>query len=183
MHVLTTIVLSTGWCVFVLVALVAAVLAYCANYYLFDHRSDLLRRAAAIGTGSGVGALFVWLHVAVMNMARHGVAPIPGRGDWLRFHQAFYFRDTPVLFWVWVVFDVFVITAGWLMAIGLGARAGFGPAPDPRGCDRTGSLVRETRVLPARKHSQHPFPLNIPGVCICVSGVLSVLWVHAGLVG
>lgn len=90
MHALTTLVLSTGWGVFVLAALIAAVLAYCANYYLFDHRSDFLRRAAAIGAGAGLGASFVWVHVAVLNMARHGVAPIPGRGDWLLFHQAFY---------------------------------------------------------------------------------------------
>lgn len=68
------------------------------------------------------------------------------------------------------------------MAIIFGARAGFGPTPGTHGYGRAG-LLRKTRALSPDQRSQRPFPLNIPGLCIGASEILSIAWVHAGLVG
>jgi hypothetical protein len=161
------------------------IIAYCTNHYLFEGRNDLLRRVTAIGVASGIGALFLWVHVAVLAMAREGLAPIPpGRGLWLQAHHAFRHDDAPTLFWTWLVLDVFVVTAGWLVAIIAGARAAFGPSSGRRSRNRNPVpfAARSKGTLPAGGKPRRPFPLNIPGVCIGVSEILSVVWVHAGLV-
>lgn len=178
-------ILSKAWVAVMLAAPVAGILAYCTNYCLFDSRSDRLRRVTAIGIACGVGALFLWVHLAVLDMARDGIAPIPGRGTWLQFHHAFRYQDTPILFWTWLVLDVVVVTAFWLGAIVAGARAAFGPSPEPRvrGRSPLGFATRSESKLPAREAARRPFPLNLPGACIGVSVALSVAWVHAGLAG
>jgi hypothetical protein len=177
-------VLSRTWWALVLTAPVMAIIAYCANHYLFDGRNDLLRRVAAIGTACGVGLLFLWVHIAVLYMARDGAVPIAGGHLWLRSHHVFRYDDTPILFWIWLVLDVFVATVGWLVAIIAGARAGFGPSPgrhDQRH-RHIPSAAQPRGALPVSRGPQRPFPFNIPGACVGVSVVLSVVWVHAGLV-
>lgn len=176
---------SKPWFAFMLAAPVVGILAYCANHYLFDGRNDWLRRATAIGIACGVGALFLWVHIAVLDMARGGIVPIPpGRYLGLVSHHAFRYEDTPILFWTWLVLDVFVVTAFWLGAIIAGTRAAFGPSPEQRARDRNPILAARSKDAPSAAGTpRRPFPLNIPGACIGISEILSVVWVHAGLLG
>ena len=183
---LILVTLSKAWLAVILAAPVMGIIAYCANYYFFDSRSDLLRRVTAVGIACGVGTLFLWVHLAVLDMACNGIVPIPpGRGLGLVSHHAFRYEDTPILFWAWLVLDVFVVTAFWLGAIIAGARVAFGPSSEWRARSHSPlpSAARLARTRPTTGRTSRPFPLNLPGACIGVSIALSVAWVHAGLVG
>lgn len=183
---LISMTLSKAWLVFILAAPVMGIIAYCANYYFFDSRSNLLRRVTAIGIACGVGALFLWVYLAVLDMARDGIVPIPpGRALVLVSHHAFRYEDTPTLFWTWLVLDVFVVTAFWLGAIIAGARVAFGPSSEWRAHSHSPhpSAARLAKTRSITGGTRRPFPLNLPGACIGASIVLSVVWVHAGLAG